>query len=399
VTDQPPQTTWAAVDLGPVLNGEHLDPPPTILERTGGGALIYASANHSLSGEPESCKGWITLAACAEQMANGHRVLYVDFEDNAGRVVGRLLALSLDQQAIRDLFVYVRPDEPLGDAAKRDLATALAGGGITLAVLDGITEGMTMQGLDLMSNTDVAKWIAMLPRKLTSRGIAVLQVDHEVKDKEARGRYAIGAQHKLAGVDVGYKTKVIAPFGRGRIGRIALTVTKDRPGHVRGSARTTQVAEIELVSGDDGAVTITVNAAIDDGQDSGGFRPTVLMERVSRAVEEHPGLSKRALRDTVKGRAAAVDLALELLIADGYLRVEKDGQASRHHSQRAYREDDDTHRVPVSAPCPDRVPDRVSVRVPVSPLLTGDTGHATGHGPDTDPDDAYLQALIDGQAA
>ena len=68
------------------------------------------------------------------------------------------------------------------------------------------------------------------------------------------------------------------------------------------------------------------------------FRPTVLMKRVSRAVEGTPGLLTRSIREAVKGANKSKDYALELLVLEGYVEARKDGTATRHHSLRPYRE-------------------------------------------------------------
>ncbi len=60
------------------------------------------------------------------------------------------------------------------------------------------------------------------------------------------------------------------------------------------------------------------------------FRPTGLMEKVSRTVEEEPGLSKRALRTAEGGKKDYLDLAIELLLAEGFIEPRKDEQAIRH---------------------------------------------------------------------
>ncbi len=212
------------------------------------------------------------------------------------------------------------------------------------------------------SNIDVAKWLDLLPRPLREPRAAVLTIDHVVKDKEARGRYAIGAQHKLAGVDCAYTATVLEPFGRGRDGKVKLTVMKDRPGHVRGYADEGTAAIVHLTSRADGAVVISL-----EPPDAGPFRPTALMERVSRVIEETPGISKRGIRD-VKGQHAAKDLAVELLLSEGYIRREQEGQATKHYSTRPYREEED--RAPVPEPCPDRAPAHPeSNRAPVPPPL------------------------------
>jgi KaiC/GvpD/RAD55 family RecA-like ATPase len=390
-------TTWAPVPLQDVLDGRASDSPPVHLRRDDGRALLYAGRVHALFGEPEACKGWISLHAAAECLSDGGRVLLVDFEDSAPSVVGRLLAIGADRDEILERFTYVRPDEPLAETAVREFGQAAKD--VTLAILDGVTEALTLHGLDLASNTDVAKWLEKLPRRLARAGAAVVLIDHVVKDREHRGRYAIGAQHKLAGVDCAYSVKVLEPFGRGRDGRVQITVTKDRPGHVRGAAVDGRVADVYLTSEPDGAVTVTLHATTEGS--AATFRPTVLMERVSRAVEERAGLSKRAIRDAVRGRAKHVDLARELLTAEGFIRARQDGQADRYESLRPYRSTGESDRV---LPRPDRVPDAGGSPVsPVSPPV-GTRGrgtdtteaptasHSTGHGR---WDDSELQALID----
>jgi hypothetical protein len=390
---EPAATSWAPVELAAILNGTQSDPPPSILTRTDGRALLYAGRVHAVFGEPEACKGWVALAATAEALDAGDRVLYVDFEDTAASVAGRLVALGVPADAIRERFVYVRPDEPLADTGRADLDAAAAG--VTLAVLDGITEALTLHGLDLSSNGDVAAWLDLLPRPLARGGAAVLTIDHVVKDRENRGRYAIGAQHKLAGVDCAYSVSVIEPFGRGRDGRVKITVTKDRPGHVRAFADEGRVAEARLQSHDDGTVTVTLEAP----EGAGAFRPTTLMERVSRAVEDEPGVGTNAIRRTVKGRAKFVQEALARLIEEGHVdrRQDGDGKAVRHYSVKPFRTADN-NRVP---PFPDRVPETVSGTASPRPHPVGGRGH--GRGADEHPetgnrvpqDDDGIQARLE----
>jgi hypothetical protein len=215
-----------------------------MLLRSDGRALFYPGKVHALQGEPESGKTWVALHLAAERLGRGETVLYIDFEDTAASVVGRLQALGVDPDAIRARFRYLRPEEPLSEQGKRDLDAAADGA--SLAVIDGITEAMTLHGWDLRDNTDIAKWLALLPRRLARNGTAVAEIDHVVKDKDGRGRWALGGQHKLAGVDCAYGVHVIAPLGRGREGRLKITVEKDRAGHVRGFATEGRVADVTL---------------------------------------------------------------------------------------------------------------------------------------------------------
>ena len=345
-------TTWAPIRLDAVLNGEDGETRPSMLARTDGRCLLYAARIHALHAEPEALKTWLALKACAERIAAAETVIYVDFEDSPANVVQRLLDLGTAASAIATRFVYIRPDEPLAPAAMRDLDQALATEP-TLAVIDGVTEAFSRQGLNPLDNSDVAIWLDLLPRKFARAGMAVLTLDHVVKDREQRGRYAIGAQHKLAGVDVAYSLKVLQPFARGRDGLVSIIVQKDRPGRVREFAADGQVALLRAISGPDGSVRIRLEPP-EPAAAGTTFRPTVLMERVSQAIEADPGLSLRSVRTAVKGqRNDAKDLALDLLVSEKYVEVRTEGRANRHYPLRPYRADDE----PQDATCPN-VPQR-----------------------------------------
>jgi hypothetical protein len=327
-------TTWASVDLAPVLSGESADPPPSMLEREDGHCLLYESLLHLVAGEPEAGKGWLALYACAEQIAIGNHVAYVDFEDRAERVVARLRELGICAADTGRLFHYIRPDEPLTARAQRDLKPIMALGP-ALVVIDGLTEAMALEGLDVNSNTDVAKWLFLLARPAGNAGAAVLMQDHVTKDKEKRGRYGLGAGHKRAGVDVTYMLEPVEPFGRGLDGMSRLSVTKDRPGHVRQHAEGDYIAEMRVLSRPD-----HVRIQLDPPSEREPFRPTVLMERISRAIEESPGLNKNGVRG-LRGNNDAKETALRLLVEEKFVHVEQDGQARKHYSVRPYRGDEE----------------------------------------------------------
>jgi hypothetical protein len=75
--------------------------------------------------------------------------------------------------------------------------------------------------------------------------------------------------------------------------------------------------------------------------DGDTFRPTVLMERVSRFVEVNPGgLSGENIDTGVKGKATAVRLARQLLVNEGYLRVDLGAHGAHlHHHVRPFTRD------------------------------------------------------------
>jgi len=109
-------------------------------------------------------------------------------------------------------------------------------------------------------------------------------------------------------------------------GRIGISIAKDRHGHVgpRGP-----IAIAHVVPEDDGKqVTIVITPPDGKGED-GEFRPTELMERTSRAIEDAPGpLTKRGLRALVKGNHAWGDRALRLLIEEEYVLAPPGGRQS-----------------------------------------------------------------------
>jgi len=240
IDNQPPPppdrpSTWRFVDLTEAVKGVRSGPEPDLLTRADGHGLFYPGKVHTVSGESESLKTWLVLIAAKQVIDRGGHVLLIDFEDDASSVVGRLLALRCEPAAIVQFFHYVSPEEG-PDAWFRELdLPALLAPGPRLAVLDGVTEAMTLLGLDPdRGNADVARFIKKIPRPITDAGPGTVLIDHVSKSKETRGRYALGGVHKLNVVNgAAYTVELKQDFGRGRTGRARLSIAKDRPGRVR----------------------------------------------------------------------------------------------------------------------------------------------------------------------
>ena len=66
------------------------------------------------------------------------------------------------------------------------------------------------------------------------------------------------------------------------------------------------------------------------------FRPTTLMERISEAIEHEPGMSTNEALGRARAKRTRSGSRCGLLVEDGYVRVEKDGQARRHFNERLY---------------------------------------------------------------
>lgn len=329
--------SWALVELAPLVAGlragEIVGPVPEFMARTDGACLLYPGKVHALQGEPESGKGWITLATVASSLTAGASVLYIDFEDTPVSIVERLLALGTPHEAIVARFAYVRPCDPFTHEA----LTALLVTDYALAVIDGLSEAYELLGLDYESNADAVRFLAMLPQPIAERGAAVLEVDHVAKSRETRGRYAIGAQHKLAGITAAYGTEVVRVPSRTDAGLVKLMVRKDRPGHVRAHARGGVIALAHITPTDNGErVTVALEPPGDAGTVESSDRPTALMARVALYVEGNPGACRNDVIRDVTGKRKSLDGALQLLVSEGNVERRKEGNAHRHYLVRPY---------------------------------------------------------------
>jgi hypothetical protein len=334
------RSTWEPVNLDDALRGVDV-PPPTMLTRSDGVNLVYAGRTHQFVGESESCKTWAALL-CVKQILEtpDGRVLWVDFEDDDRGIVSRLLSLSCDRTAIKQRFTYIRPDEALSDKygqpTSGNLAFGLALHGQTfdLAVVDGVTEAMTTEGLDLMSNADIAKWIRRVPKRIIREtGAAVVVIDHVTKSTEGRGRYAIGGQHKLSGLTgAAYTFDVTKRLSRatGGVpveGAVKITVNKDRPGHVRGHSKGDNVGVLELVSYPDGGLFVQVVPA----GESSTTPDMELLTRIGQLLRLYDGSPKSRIEAEVEGKAETIRFAIKWMVEHQWVEVVKAGNSHRHH--------------------------------------------------------------------
>jgi hypothetical protein len=316
--------TWRRVDLDNVLSGGWAPPQPTVGRRSDGVGMFYPGKVHTIASESEAGKTWLMLATASVELLKGNAVLYHDFEDDEGGVVGRLLALQIAPDVIRERFCYVRPAEGLGTLINLDdLREIVMHYRPTLAVVDGVTEAMTMHGLDPLNNRDIATFGRILPRRLAAAGCATVCLDHLPKATDNRGRYAIGGVHKLNGLDgAALLLETREPFGIGLTGRSTIRIAKDRPGQLRkhgerGKDGLHTFAEFELTSQHISYSDFEIRPIAAHRDDE--FMPTVLMTKISTALKQHGPMTQRAILATVKGkRQYAID-ALALLQRDGYV--------------------------------------------------------------------------------
>lgn len=336
--------TWQPVDLASVLNGTYQPITPTVGARNDGAGLFYPGRVHTVASESEGGKTWLALHACITELERGNAVVYLDFEDDEGGIVGRLISMGCDRDLIRGLFAYIRPEESLLAFENRaDLAECLADLRPTLVPLDGVTEGMALHGMELKDNMDIARFGKMLPRWIADQGPAVVALDHVVKDRDNRGRYAIGGVHKLNGLNgAAYLLDNRNAFGINRTGQSSIYLAKDRPGQLRKRAMSTSggldwFADLVVESHSERRVTAELRSPVE--RQASGLRPTHVMAKVCTALTgASGGLSKMAIEGSVGGKRDVVRLALELLVGEGYVIAEKRGNALIHTLARPFEE-------------------------------------------------------------
>jgi hypothetical protein len=324
-----------------VVDGTWKPPSPTVGRRSDGKGLFYPGKTHTVVSETEAGKTWFALAAAIHEMAVGCHVFYIDFEDDQGSVGGRLLNLGVDPEAILGLFHYIRPEHPLQGTHLDALCEELAHYGPSLAMLDGITEAMNMHGLNPIDNVDISTFNRRVNMPLTASGAAQASFDHVTKDRESRGRYAIGGVHKLNIVSgAGYTLENRQPFGIGVTGRSTLKIANDRPGQLRRHAVDKWYGDLVLASNADGTAEVSIESPqerVAEHETAPPFRPTNLMEKISKYLEaEGEADSQNQILKDVPGNRDGKIAALRILKEEGYVTPTKP-----YESLKPYRASDE----------------------------------------------------------
>jgi hypothetical protein len=347
------QTTagpWTPVDLSDVVDGlvsgSLIRPVPTIGVRTDGKALFYKGKVNGVAGASGSGKTWDALLACVQVIGGGDDVVYIDYESDAAETVGRLLDLGADPAAITARCHYIQPDVRLGEDGAAALAELVLATGAAVVVIDSVGESMAVEGDSPNDDDDTARWFRRLPTMLAKLGPAVILIDHVTKaDDREPGLWPIGSQRKRAAISgAQYMQRIGKPFAQGQPGTARIICAKDRGGNYR---QNEHVATLTVTP--DGPVLMELRApavATDDGDTPrAAFRPTYLMERISRALEASPEpLSQNAVIHpaVVKGKESAKTAALRLLVDEKYVSQSNGPRNSKlHRSVRGYREADD----------------------------------------------------------
>ena len=355
----PPESpsSWSPVDLGPFLEGTYVQETAELFPRSDGQGLLYAGRLHSFHGRSNSGKSLLAQAEAARVLALGGRVLYVDFESDAGSVIGRLLSLGATPGQLAAGLDYLAPEEGLSTGTALIAFNAVLERSYVLAVLDGVTVALNLiVKSGGTPEAQITEYARKLPRRIARRtGAAVIQVDHVTKSADGQNGYAIGSQQKMNELDgAAYVISLASPIAPGLRGVVVLRVTKDRIGNVRlygGPMRMSdqsQEAARVVFDGtrETGRTFVTVeppSSRIGHEDEGRPFRPTGLMEMVSRRLETSPEpLSQQDATIDLGKKAKVARDALALLITEGYVTKETGPRGAHlHKSERAYRQDED----------------------------------------------------------
>lgn len=294
--------TWQPVDLEPYLAGELTVPMPEVMMRDDGQGLMYQGRVNMLYGSSETAKSWLALYTGMQEMAQGNRVMFIDFEDEPVSTLERLRALGASPDDVRVQFTYIRPEEPLEpmqrnrwgqvnvtDTGRLNFSLfnrAIEQTDPSLIIADGMTVLYGLHGLDsndAVSTDVITGWLKQLTRNGRT---TVIIIDHTSKGAE-KGSTPIGSQHKVAMVQgtLLQVWPVVQPV-KGAKGEIELVVLKDRPGEVRriserSGTKAQVAARVVMDSTQEGHTSISIEPPPETPQD-----PAVLELERSKAASD-----------------------------------------------------------------------------------------------------------------
>jgi len=223
-------------DVAAFFAGTAPEPPkPVLMHRTDGHALFYAGKVNLIFGDPESGKTLLILAACAEALRAGRRVLYVDLDHNGPEFILPLLAgFGASTETMSDPALFRYYDDLDTALSMLLLVDECALWRPAVAVIDSIGELLPMMGASSNDADDFTRAHTNVLKPLAKTGSAVIEIDHLPKNVFTRSQGPVGTAAKRRPVG-GLAIKVICrrTFIPGKGGTAELQINKDRTGGVR----------------------------------------------------------------------------------------------------------------------------------------------------------------------
>jgi hypothetical protein len=225
------------------------------------------------------------------------------------------------------------------------------------------------------SNADFVRFYDRLIQPLVDDGRAVVMLENIGHATEARSR-AKGASAKQDRADLTFSCTL-------RSNPTGLLIT----------ARKVRTVRAAFSRGDQWLFERDTQRVIRQagGTEDEPWRPTTLMERVSRLLMEEGPLGRNEIRSGVGSKAEHVDAAIKALLHDGHVAVQQEGQKKLHHLLKPYRDPGPTGSAP--SPGPSAVAGSHRVPPPVGGDPEPDPAPTLDFGGEPGPD--YAQAELD----
>jgi hypothetical protein len=170
---------------------------------------------------------------------------------------------------------------------------------------------------------------------LAQEHTAVLTIDHLAKAGKSDSTYAIGGIAKKRIINGAYyHAEAITIPAPGIVGKIRLTITKDRPGGVRANAPAGAIGNFIIdSSASDGHINTLIANTI-----GSPTRPTNTMERISRLLGNNDGMHKTTISKQIGGKQATIDQAIIVLVQEGHIRTGQVAGKTIYYHERDYRQ-------------------------------------------------------------
>lgn len=328
-TNGQPDDSWTPKDL------TQLPDKPPITPNLGQTGIVYPGKRHVFSGPPESAKTLCAYCVGINTIRHGGLVILIDFEMGEYDCRDRLLELGATTTEISRGIRYLEPDQPATHQRIQNLITLQP----QLVIIDAGAGVYDLEDLDDNKRRDVGKIARLYVHPFWRKGIASILIDHVVKNTETRGKFAIGSERKLGGADVHLGFETVRAISRGTTGLYKIVTHKDRGGYLKRG----RLADLELESDPEtNAISWTLKTPDTASDEEGHFRPTHLMEKVSRHLElQHEPVTRTSIYETLGGTKDYVLKAVTALVAEGYA-TETDGPKRSKLVSRVgiYRADD-----------------------------------------------------------
>ena len=279
-------------------------------------------------------KSIAVLPIAVEVVAQGGRVVILDVENGADEYARRLedvFAAREDHAADacqERLRYYEFPALKLDWTAEEWTRSI---DGADLVVFDSSRLVLSSVGLSEDVNDDYAAFVNELVVPLARANSSTLILDNV---GHGEGGHPRGASAKGDLNEVVFELNAVEPFDSETRGKVVWRRKRQRFSGV-------PVAMEQVLGG--GTFELPKPVVQDRDGEPKEFRPTHLMEQVSKVVEAEPGCSTNFIEEHVKGKREYVFKATQMLLDEGYIRREDGPNRSHlHYPITPYREVEDT---------------------------------------------------------